>query len=43
MNLLAELNRERGLTIILATHSAEAARYASRTLRMRDGLIEGRS
>lgn len=41
MNLLAELNRERGLTIILATHSAEAARYASRTLRMRDGLIEG--
>lgn len=28
MNLLAELNRELGLTIILATHSIEAARYA---------------
>lgn len=40
MNLLAELNRELGLTIILATHSSEAARYARRTLRMRDGLIE---
>ena len=40
MNLLAELNRELGLTIILATHSVEAARYARRTLRMRDGLIE---
>jgi len=41
MDLLAELNRESGLTIILATHSIEAARYAGRTLRMRDGLIEG--
>jgi putative ABC transport system ATP-binding protein len=40
MNLLAELNRELGLTIILATHSVEAARYARRTFRMRDGLIE---
>ena len=40
MNLLAELNRELGLTIILATHSVEAARYANRTLWMRDGLIE---
>lgn len=40
MNLLAELNHELGLTIILATHSAEAARYARQTLRMRDGLIE---
>jgi putative ABC transport system ATP-binding protein len=40
MNLLAELNRELGLTIILATHSTDAARYASRALQMRDGLIE---
>ena len=40
MKLLAELNRELGLTIILATHSSEAARYARQTLRMRDGLIE---
>ncbi len=40
MNLLAELNRELSLTIILATHSSEAARFAGRTFHMRDGLIE---
>jgi putative ABC transport system ATP-binding protein len=43
MNLLAELNRDLGVTIILATHSVEAARYANRTLWMRDGLIEKRA
>ena len=40
MELLADLNSELGITIILATHSEEAARYAKRTIRMRDGLIE---
>jgi putative ABC transport system ATP-binding protein len=40
MRLLAELNRETGVTIILATHSEEAASYASRIIRMRDGVIE---
>ena len=40
MRLLAELNRETGVTIILATHSEEAAAYAKRIIRMRDGLIE---
>jgi putative ABC transport system ATP-binding protein len=40
MNLLAELNWELSLTIILATHSSEAARYARRTFHMRDGLVE---
>ena len=40
MNLLEELNRELGLTIILATHSSEASQYAGRSLRMRDGVIE---
>jgi putative ABC transport system ATP-binding protein len=40
MKLLGELNHELGLTILLATHSVEAARYARRTIRMRDGLIE---
>jgi putative ABC transport system ATP-binding protein len=40
MDLLADLNSELGITIILATHSEEAARYAKRTIRMRDGLIE---
>ena len=40
MRLLAELNRETGVTIILATHATESAEYARRVIRMRDGLIE---
>ena len=40
MRLLAELNRETGITILLATHAGEAAEYARRTIRMRDGVIE---
>lgn len=39
MKLLADLNRDSGVTILLATHSEEAAGYASRMIRMRDGLI----
>jgi putative ABC transport system ATP-binding protein len=40
MGLLTQLNRELGVTIILATHSEEAARHTRRTIRMRDGRIE---
>jgi putative ABC transport system ATP-binding protein len=40
MKLLAEINRELGVTILLATHSEEAAGYAARRIRMRDGRIE---
>ena len=40
MQLLAELNRETGITIILATHASESADYAQRIIRMRDGMIE---
>ena len=40
MRLLAELNRETGVTVILATHASESAEYARRIIRMRDGLIE---
>jgi len=40
MELLAELNRRLKVTILLATHAPEAARYASRTLHLRDGLVE---
>ncbi|MEN3332307.1 MAG: putative transport system ATP-binding protein [Blastocatellia bacterium] len=40
MQLLAELNRETGVTIILATHASESAEYARRLIRMRDGLVE---
>jgi ABC-type lipoprotein export system ATPase subunit len=37
--LLARLNRERRTTLIMATHSAEAAAAASRVLHMKDGRI----
>ncbi|HVF92122.1 MAG TPA: ABC transporter ATP-binding protein, partial [Blastocatellia bacterium] len=40
MRLLADLNGELGITVILATHSEEAALHTRRTIRMRDGLIE---
>jgi putative ABC transport system ATP-binding protein len=40
MQLLSDLNRETGVTVILATHANESADYARRCIRMRDGLIE---
>ncbi|MCA9670248.1 MAG: ABC transporter ATP-binding protein [Myxococcales bacterium] len=40
MALLAGLNRERGVTLVMVTHEAEMARYASRSVRFRDGLVE---
>lgn len=40
MQLLAELNRELQVTILLATHAEDAARYAKRLIRLHDGLIE---
>jgi putative ABC transport system ATP-binding protein len=43
MKLLAEINRELRVTILLATHSEEAAGYATRIIRMRDGLIQADS
>lgn len=39
LDLLAVLH-EAGHTIVMVTHEAEAAQYASRIIRMRDGLIE---
>ncbi len=41
LSLLVEQNRARGVTILLATHSQEAAEAAGRVVRMRDGRIEG--
>lgn len=40
MNLLVELN-SRGTTIVMVTHSAHDAQYASRVIRMLDGQIVG--
>ncbi len=38
--LLAELNRDLGVTVLLATHAAEVAAAAGRTLAMRDGRLD---
>ncbi|MDP1570173.1 MAG: ABC transporter ATP-binding protein [Vicinamibacterales bacterium] len=39
MELITELNRELGVTILLATHAPDVAAAAHRTLRMRDGAL----
>ena len=39
LELLARMNAERGVTILLATHSQEAAAFAHRTIHLRDGTI----
>jgi putative ABC transport system ATP-binding protein len=39
LSLLKNLNEERGLTIVMATHSPEAAAQASFQLRLRDGQL----
>jgi putative ABC transport system ATP-binding protein len=39
--LLAELAHERGTSVLLVTHDAQAAAAAERTLGLRDGRLEG--
>lgn len=39
MKLLDQLNRERGITIVLVTHEEDVAAYAKRQVRFRDGHI----
>jgi len=41
IDLLLNLNRESGTTLIIVTHSSEIAGQTGRVLRMRDGLLEG--
>jgi putative ABC transport system ATP-binding protein len=38
--LVSDLVKERGITVVMATHSAEAAAHASRILLLRDGRLE---
>ena len=40
LELLRTLAQEEGQTILMATHSEEAAQYAHRVIRMRDGQIQ---
>src|SRR5215203_2556120 len=41
VDLLVKLNREQGQTFVLVTHDAAVAARAHRTIRMRDGSIQG--
>lgn len=39
MKMIAQLNRERRMTVVLVTHNEELIKYAKRVIRMRDGAI----
>ena len=39
LDLLADLNRDAGVTIVMATHDPTAAGYGTRLLTIRDGRI----
>ncbi|MDX2267200.1 MAG: ABC transporter ATP-binding protein [Bryobacter sp.] len=39
LNLLVEMNRARGATLVMVTHDAELARKADRTITLRDGQV----
>jgi putative ABC transport system ATP-binding protein len=39
MQLIARLNEERGITVVMVTHEAEMASYAHRVIRFTDGVI----
>jgi putative ABC transport system ATP-binding protein len=40
MDLLTDLNRDQGITVLMVTHEADMAAYASRIIRFVDGRIE---
>ncbi len=39
LEMLLELNRQEGATLVLVTHDAALARYADRVITLRDGLV----
>lgn len=39
MDILCQLNRQQGVTIVLVTHENDIAAYADRVITMRDGMI----
>jgi putative ABC transport system ATP-binding protein len=41
MRLLKELNRDRGITIAMVTHDPAVAVWAERTIRLKDGRLDG--
>ena len=39
LKIIAQLNRERKMTVVLVTHNQDIAKFARRTLTMKDGVI----
>jgi putative ABC transport system ATP-binding protein len=39
MKIIAQLNREKNMTVVLVTHNEDLVKFAKRTLRMKDGVI----
>ncbi|MBE0526663.1 ABC transporter ATP-binding protein [Candidatus Thorarchaeota archaeon] len=39
MKIIADLNREKKMTVVLVTHNEELVKFAKRTLRMKDGVL----
>lgn len=39
MKMIAKLNKERNMTVVLVTHNEDLVKYAKRTVRMRDGAV----
>lgn len=39
MGLIAQLNREQGITVVLVTHEPDIARYGKRLIRLKDGRV----
>jgi putative ABC transport system ATP-binding protein len=40
LSLLRKINQEQGCTVVMVTHSQEAASYGDRIILLRDGLVE---
>jgi ABC-type lipoprotein export system ATPase subunit len=39
MKIIARLNKEKGMTVVLVTHDESLTKFAKKTLRMKDGVI----
>lgn len=43
LGLLRDINREKGITILMVTHSEESTQYGKKVIRLRDGEVVGMS
>ena len=41
LELLRKINQEKGITILMVTHSEESTRYGKRVIRLKDGEVMG--